>query len=72
MDYTICLRRETGHCCLLCDKKKGKSMKLKKILFFRLHATRYPDGWDMNGVGCTTDCNTANTCKVCLTIFRAF
>ena len=29
----------------------------------RLHATKYPDGWDFNGVSCNTDCNTANTCK---------
>ena len=48
----------------------SKKVVLLKYLFFRLHATRYPDGWDMNGVGCTTDCNTANTCKVFFSKFH--
>ena len=40
MDYTICLRRETGHCCLLCDKEKmGKVWKLKNTFF---QAPRHP------------------------------
>ena len=33
MDYTICLRRETGHCCLLCDKKKGEKYGNGKNFF---------------------------------------
>ena len=45
LDYTVCVRREVGHCCL------------------KLSPTTSPDGWDLNGVGCSSDCNTANTCK---------
>ena len=34
MDYTICLRRETGHCCLLCEKLNfKKSLILTNSLF---------------------------------------
>ena len=29
----------------------------------KLSPTSSPDGWDLNGVGCSSDCNTANTCK---------
>ena len=29
----------------------------------KLSPTTSPDGWDLNGVGCSSDCNTANTCK---------
>ena len=28
-----------------------------------MNPTKSPDGWDLNGVGCSSDCNTANTCK---------
>ena len=61
MDYTICVRREQNHCCI-----QDVEIKELNIFFFpvcRLHATKYPDGWDFNGVACNTDCNTANTCK---------
>ncbi|XP_023328971.1 uncharacterized protein LOC111701784 isoform X2 [Eurytemora carolleeae] len=45
LDYTICIRRETGSCCL------------------RLNPTITPDGYDLNGVTCASDCNTAQTCR---------
>ena len=30
---------------------------------FRLQASTDPDGWDMNGAQCVSDCNTAQTCR---------
>ena len=55
----------------MCEERAGSllySVRFKRystniISLARLHATKYPDGWDFNGVSCNTDCNTANTCK---------
>ena len=45
------------------SKKHGEHLYVLYLSIYRLHATKYPDGWDFNGVSCNTDCNTANTCK---------
>jgi len=45
LDYTVCVRREKGHCCI------------------RLTPSTVPDGYDLNGAVCSSDCNTALTCR---------